>query len=330
MTASPRTPRASQRPWRAAIAPALSIAAPMLALIARWFATRDRHIVFLYHHDMGALYPDTSSFSAVTASRYWMAGLVAAAVGGALYLMLMGVLGRLRPPASGGSKKPDGRRVAALAGALLVVGVPAITMTVNAPTLPALHAARVTLAALCGLAIAVWAGDLAYERPVDWLWLAADGLGLSCLLLMLISVERLGRWSARGATMYVVMMAIMVGVGLVWLGVVTAAGWFLRRRASRLRDLLLAGLGVSYLAMPLLHHTVGTDGYFYISDSANFFADHAWVQGVVWLVVAGFAWGLMGFRQRVGVRGGGGLDTALPDAAGQAAQSDAKGGKETI
>jgi hypothetical protein len=82
--------------WRAAPLHALAGAALMLSLFAYWFAVADRYTVFLYDHDMGPLVPDTSPFSRVTSSRYWMAGLVAGGAVLVLYGAANGLLGRLR------------------------------------------------------------------------------------------------------------------------------------------------------------------------------------------------------------------------------------------
>jgi len=65
------------RPWRSALFHAVPIVASVAGLLYYWFAIADRHMVFLYYHDMGAVVPDTSPFSPVTSSRYWMTGLVA-------------------------------------------------------------------------------------------------------------------------------------------------------------------------------------------------------------------------------------------------------------
>ena len=70
------------------------------------------------------------------------------------------------------------------------MGIPAITMTVNSPTLP------LSLAAACvvaGLAVALPAGRWAAAWPGDLAWLAADGLGLVPALLLLRAVELPGR-----------------------------------------------------------------------------------------------------------------------------------------
>jgi hypothetical protein len=83
------------RTWRVELLFALPIVAWVTYLFYTWFAVRDRYFIFLYFHDMGAGF-DTTPFGRVTASRYWMSGLVAAgAVWVAVALVAVGVT-RLR------------------------------------------------------------------------------------------------------------------------------------------------------------------------------------------------------------------------------------------
>ena len=70
---------------RLAIVFALSLALLVLGLECRWFALRNREVVFLYNHPMGPRVPDTTPFSPVTRSRYWMTGLVASGAVMVLY-----------------------------------------------------------------------------------------------------------------------------------------------------------------------------------------------------------------------------------------------------
>ena len=64
---------------------ALPVTVLVLSLFYYWFAIADRHIVFLYYHDVGPFVGDTSPFSAVSSSRYWMAGLVSSGMAVVLY-----------------------------------------------------------------------------------------------------------------------------------------------------------------------------------------------------------------------------------------------------
>ena len=64
-------------PSRLAFVWSVPVTSLMLSLLYCWFAVADRHVVFLYYHDMGPRVPDTAPNSFVTSSRFWMAGLVA-------------------------------------------------------------------------------------------------------------------------------------------------------------------------------------------------------------------------------------------------------------
>lgn len=57
------------------------------------------------------------------------------------------------------------------------IGIPAVTMTMNSPTLPPVLAAACAAATLLGLAVAPLPGKWAAERPLDLMWLVADGVG---------------------------------------------------------------------------------------------------------------------------------------------------------
>jgi hypothetical protein len=267
----------------------------ILGLFYYWFAVADRYIVFLYQHDMGPLVPDTSPFSRVTSSRYWMAGLVASGEVAILYGVVNWLLGRIMPK----YRAPEWWRVWAICAALLLVGIPGITMTVNQPTLPASNAAQVTVITLLGLALALIPGRLAAECPGELIWLSADGFGLTLVLLNLIHLEKLSRWLARGAIWWVRMMVVGLAVGVGWLLMVTGLGFWRRRPVTGTMGVFVAGLCVAYLVMPVVHHLIGTDGYYYISDSDNFFARSEGLQAFTWVVAAGIALGVGRLRKRL-------------------------------
>ena len=270
----------------AAWLPAFLAAALILALFFYWFAIADRYVIFLYNHDMGR---DTSPFSRVTASRYWMAGLVADGAVLVLYTAVSWLLGRrIRP-----YRPPAWWRVWAWAAPLLLPGLLLITMTANEPVLPFAHAARVTLATLIGLALALLPGRLAAEQPAQIIWLALSGLGLMFISTAASNLENVPAWLAQGETRFVWALGLSFGVGLIWtLFVTTSYSW--RRGASlSWSALLVAGLCITYLMLPLAHHLLFTDGYFYISDSDNFFAESFLSQLVAWLIIAALAWGIV-------------------------------------
>lgn len=252
----------------------------VLSLFIYWFTFADRHVVFLYGYDMGRQVPDASPFSEVTSSRYWMAGLVAAGAIMILYATANWLLGRRAPRFDA----PEWWRVWLLCVPLLLFGIPLITMTANQPTLPLKYAAQTTAAALIALALALSPGRMAANRSVDLIWLASDGFGLMMILLALPGFGYLRQWLERGQTGYIVMMLAGFGGGLAWLIMMTFLRSVRRRSSPTVGELLLAGFAVSYLLMPLFHHIFFTDGYFYITDSDNFFDRNMVVQAFVWLV----------------------------------------------
>lgn len=281
--------------WRSALLHAFLMAALILGLFYYWFAVADRYIVFLYQHDMGPLVPDTSPFSRVTSSRYWMAGLVASGEVAILYGVVNWLLGRIMPK----YHAPKWWRVWAICAALLLVGIPGITMTVNQPTLPASNAGQVTVITLLGLALALMPGRLAAECPGKLIWLSADGFGLALVLMNLIHLEELSRWLARGAIWWVRMMAVSLAVGVGWLLIVTSLRFWRRQSGPGAMGGFVAGLYVAYLVMPVVHHLFGTDGYYYISDSDNFFARSEELQAFTWIIAAGIALGVAWLRKRL-------------------------------
>ena len=62
--------------WRPLLDAAL-ITLFVLALFFHWFGLANRYVLFLYGHSAPGI-PLTQPFDAMTASRYWMSGLVAA------------------------------------------------------------------------------------------------------------------------------------------------------------------------------------------------------------------------------------------------------------
>jgi hypothetical protein len=277
---------------------ALPVTALVLYLFYYWFAIADRYFVFLYYHDMGPRYPDTSPFSVVTSSRYWMAGLVASGAVMVLYVGVNWLLGRLRS----NYQPPEWWRVWTLCVGPLLIGIPLITMTVNQPTLPALNAAQITLVTLIGLALALMPGRIAAERPVDFILLALDGGALMLILLHLSALEDVPRWLAGGRTWYLVMLVTCLAVGIAWLFIMTGLRIWRRTSIPGAIAVFIAGLCVAYLLMPLVHHVSFTDGYYYISDKDNFFARNGALQIMAWLVAAVMALGITRLRAYLAAR----------------------------
>jgi hypothetical protein len=282
----------SRASWGKALLFGTGVALLILNLFGYWFTLADRYVIFLYYHDMGPLVPDTTPFSRVTASRYWMAGLVAAGAVMLLYIAANWLLGRL-------SKKFQASpwwRVWLVASLPLIIGIPSITTQVNEPVLPLWLSMQVVLATLAGLALALPPGEMAARNPSRLFWLAADGWGLALLLLTLPQLEdiKLGLSTERIWPLMLGLAVIMAG--LVWLLMLSFLRAWLRLNEEDFRTLILAGFCVAYVFLPFVHHTMGTDGYFYLTDSDNFFARSLPAQLLAWLVTLFIAWGIMRLR----------------------------------
>jgi hypothetical protein len=257
---------------------------------------RDRYFIFLYYHEMGQGF-DTRPFGWVTTGRYRMSALVASGAVMVAYILVNLVLGR----AVKRYHAPVWWRVWMLCGVPTLVAVPALTMTVNNPVLPFGYAVQVTAVLLVGLALALFLGRMAAERPLAYLLALVDGAALAILFVSLTVFERYPGWLARGRMVYLVAHLAMVGAGIALLAAMTVV-YALWRRADPPPTVssLVAGLDIAYLCVPLIHHLfVSTDqgswldqDYFtYIPSADNYFSRSAWVQVGIWLAVALIAWG---------------------------------------
>lgn len=291
-----------------------AIAALVLGLYYYWFAVADRYVIFLYGHSTTNM-PTTQPFDAVTSSRYWMCGLVASAVVMVLYAAVWALAGRAArrravaaavPPWGQvrlAAAAPPWRQVWLAAAVPTAIGIPLITMRLNAPTLPAHLAAACVAATLAGLAAALVPGSWAAERPGDLAWLMADGLGLVPALTVLRAVELPARgvWVAPELAWLVALGA--TAIGLSWLLAMTALRLARRRPMPGAVALMWSGVAWSYVLLPLAHHVLGTpDEYRYISTASNFFAYDVRVQVAVTLVAIGMAVLVTRWRHRITAR----------------------------
>ncbi len=283
----------------------LIFAAPIVLLVTylfyTWFGVLDRYLIFLYFHDMGPGF-DTTPFGRVTASRYWMSGLVASGAVMLLYIAANLVLGRVVHM----FRAPEWWRVWVLCAVPLSIAIPAIVMTVNDPVLPLANAAQVTLATLMGLALAMMLGRVAAERPLAYILLIIDGLALACLLSSLIRFESYPLWLARGSKAVIYRHLGVLAVGTVLLIIMTALYYSWRHmQAPSAVSWFVAGLDITYLLLPLYHHLFWSkdfgswtdpDYFAYISNADNFFARSVPVQIGVWISVALLALGFTRLR----------------------------------
>jgi hypothetical protein len=275
--------------WGPALAAAVPIVLFILGLFYHWFAIADRYAIFLYGHTAPGI-PSAQPFDAMTRSRYWMAGLVAAGAVMVIYIAANWILGRTALRRGQDYCPPAWRRVWTLCALPLIVGIPAITMTRNQPTLPLGLAAVCVMATLVGLALALLPGEWAARRPGVFTWLACDGLGLTPILLLLHSVELPDRGVSVSMPLAILLACGGLLAGIAWLGVMTGLRAWRRRPAPPAGALLAAGLCLSYLLMPLVHHLFATPPEWrYISTASNFFAFNPVLQLVVFAAAAGTA-----------------------------------------
>jgi len=286
--------------WGWSALAALPTSVFVLALFYYWFGVVNRHVIFLYDHVAVGI-PRAQPFDAMTSSRYWMAGLVAAGAVMVLYAGANWSIGRISTRSRKHFVTSPWWRVWMLTAIPLVIGIPAITMTANTPTLPPRLAAACTVATLLGLAVALAAGEWAANRPLDLAWLTVDGAGLVPVLTLLKAIELPGRGLSISDTAARLVAIGSIVVGLVWLA---GMSWL---RARRRREtpgafaLLVSGLGLSYLLLPLVHHLLATPpGYRYITNAGNFLAFSPGVQLLALAAAAALALGTTSTRRRLG------------------------------
>ena len=275
--------------WRPAVIAAAPTSLFILGLFYHWFAVADRYAIFLYGHSAPGI-PLAQPFDAMTRSRYWMAGLVAAGAVTVIYTVINWILGRIADRRGQNDHPPAWWWVWILCALPLIVGIPAITMTRNTPTLPFGLAAACVTATLAGLALALLPGEWAARRPRDLTWLAGDGMGLIPILLLLRAVELPGSGVSVSMPLAILFAGGGLLAGIAWLGVMTLLRAWRRRPTPPAGALFAAGLCLSYLLMPLIHHLFATPpGWRYISTASNFFAFNLILQIVVLAAAAGTA-----------------------------------------
>jgi hypothetical protein len=232
---------------------------------------------------MGSLYPSTATFSFVTSSRYWMSGFVATGAIMVLYIitnMLFTMTMRKYKP-------PSWFRLWFYTSGVLVIIIPTLTMTTHTqPPLTAFLAVDLVIVTLFGLALALQAGSLAGQDPIELLLVTFDGVSISFILISLSGIEHIGEWISRGSHQFIILMTLMICAGFTGITVMTVMRYILRRTTSKSYTLFISGLCVAYPGLSILHHVFFTDGYYYITDSDNFFARNLLLQGSIWL----FSW----------------------------------------
>jgi hypothetical protein len=276
---------------------AVPISLFVLGLFCYWFGVADRYAIFLYGHVAPGI-PGAQPFDEMTSSRYWMSGLVASGVVMVVYTALNWALGRIAARCQRDYSPPVWWQVWVLCAIPLIVGIPAITMTVNSPTLPPGLAAACVVATVGGLAFALLPGSWAARRPLDLLWLACDGAGLMPALLLLRAIELPGRGLSVSGPVAILFAFGGTLAGVVWLGVMTGLRVWRQKSLPGASALFVAGVCQSYLLMPLVHYLLATPpAYHYITTASNFFAFSVGLQILTVVVAAGLAIGVTQLRR---------------------------------
>lgn len=264
--------------WWIAGAYALVIVTGIVALFYYWFGAADRYHIFLYNH-LGA-----TPFDEVTTGRYLMAGLVADGAVLLLYGLTCWIRGRLARVWYHEYAPPVWWRIWLLCLPPLLVAIPFVATTVNAPTLPLWLAISCAVVTCTGLPFALLPGDLAARRPGRLIWITVTGMGLAPVLVMLRAVElpRIGLVALPAAL-------LVAGMGLfasaAWLALMVGIGRWRRRPLPSTALLLAAAFAIVYLILPLVHHLFFTPPAFrYITSSSNFFAFSLPLQLFTWFV----------------------------------------------
>ena len=266
----------------------------VLGMYVYWFGIANRYLVFLYDH-LGL-----GPFDVETRSRYWMAGFVTTGYVMVGYVSANWTLARLAAWRGWSYHPPSWHRVWRFCSAPLILGIPTITMTMSWPTLPPLDAVLSALAALLGLALALWPSELAAGRPVDLLWLALDGATLLPVLGLLRVAEL-----ALGETSHARLALLAVPISIHRVGrhdVAAALAW---PPTAPPRQVLALGVAQTYLLFPALHNwSTWRSGHRYITSAFNLFPHSVLFQIAILALAAALVWGTVCWRNRWGSQSG--------------------------
>jgi hypothetical protein len=272
--------------WKSALWRAIPVALLIVGLFYYWFAIANRFLIFLYGH-LGATY-----FDEPTASRYWMAGLVASGALLVCYTAIHAVSGAWARSRGKSVSTSAWWRVWVLCAGPLSVVVYHIARYGDVPHLPPMLALACVGSTLVGVALALIPAGLATRATGEFVWRAVAGLGIAPALLLLRVIEL----PATGLLAPAVAYPLALGSTLAGaLGSGVVAWLYVRRHGAAWawHDILVAALCWSYLLLPLVHHLFFTPVHYrYITTKSNFFALTWGVQGLCWIVAAALSAGV--------------------------------------
>ncbi|SHI86544.1 hypothetical protein SAMN05444280_10746 [Tangfeifania diversioriginum] len=262
----------------------------ILSLFYYWFVIADRYEVFLYFHNMAPRVPDTSPFSFVTASRYWMSGLVACGFVLLIYFPVSFILSR----AKNNFTPPALKHVLLFSFPVLTAGTLIITMTLNHPVLPFLHALKVLLATLLGLAVVLKTVELAGEKMLKILLYGIDGVALALIMIMSSTLASNFHFlSPPQLTIFLIICALCFGI----LGF-TSIFYVWKNIKSVSKEIIITAFTIGYPFGTVFHYLVGTNGHYYITNSDNFFTRNFLIQLLIWLSVYTIVSGIVRLRNK--------------------------------
>jgi hypothetical protein len=248
----------------------------ILSLFYYWFAIADRNEVFLYYHIMAPRLPDTSPFSFVTASRYWMSGLVACGFVLLIYFPANFILFR----AKNNHALPALKNVLLFCFPVLTVGTFIITMTMNQPVLPFLQALKVLLATLFGFAVVLKTVELAGKKLLKLILLGADGFALASIMILTSTLASNYQFLSSAQLAFSLIVCVLCFV----IFAITSIFYVWKKFKTSSPKILLAAITIAYPFGTVFHYLFGTDGHFYITNSDNFFTKNIFLQIFVWIV----------------------------------------------
>jgi len=252
----------------------------VLALYSLWFVFLDRRFIFLYGH------LHSTPFDFRTASRYWMAGLVASGV----ILITCTVVNLVVKKICRHYQLPNWKVIWKYVCLILVLPLFIILTFVGKPPIPALLFLWVLVVLFAGLRLALYASNFIVTNFSQSVFAFFDGLALVPVLLFIPLGLEFGLRKSLPAVL-IVAPIVIAGIALFGLWIMILFYKRFKKPYPSQINIFLSGLVSSYLLLPLLHYLSSRPGYIrYISDSANFFANKIWLQLVAFLATAGILW----------------------------------------
>lgn len=254
---------------------AIPISIIILSLFYYWFVILDRNIIFLYYHDMGPRVPDTSPFSDVTSSRYWMSGLVANGFIFILYSLFIFFRSRI----NNNYRPPIWWHIFIFCIPIIISVTLIITMTMNHPVLPFNHAVKVVTATLAGLAVGLYSSHLAQKKLINYILLGIDGFAIALIMNSSTWLEDLSFLPEWRIVILIKLYAISIFLLLITTAVIV---W--KKISTKVHDLFIFSLAIASIFGAVFHYIYGTSGHYYISNSANFFIQNIIFQILIWVL----------------------------------------------